>query len=71
VGVHASEKVGVGALLQQPALALELGGNRLVHLMELAELVQAANAPDGHAAQGHEGDHELTDHIGKRGHGCR
>ena len=50
--VHLGEEVGVRALLDQPALALELGGHGLVGLVEQAQPVEARDAGHRAAAQG-------------------
>lgn len=63
MGVHLGEKEGVGALIQQPALALQTRGHRLVRLVEQAELVQTGDACDDHATEGGERDHELPQHL--------
>ena len=53
VGVHLGEEMGVGALLQEPALALELGCHDLIGLVKLAKLVEAGHPRNHDAAQGH------------------
>lgn len=60
--VHLGEEVGVRALLEQPALALELGHHGLVRLVEQAQPVQAENPRDRAGAQGRQRDHEVADH---------
>ena len=61
--VHLGEEMGVRALLQEPALALQLGGHGLVGLMEEAEAVEPCDRGDHATAQGEEGEHELAEHI--------
>ena len=64
MGVHLGKKVRVGALFQEPALALQLRSHLLVHLVKEDELVEASDAKQHHTTQGHEGDHELLEHMG-------
>ena len=63
VHVHLGEKVRVLALAQQPALAVQPGGGRLVDLMELAQLIKRGYAHDHGTRQGCKGDHELSNHA--------
>jgi hypothetical protein len=63
VEVHLGEEVGVLALSDEPALALELGCDGLVGLVELAQPVEAGDARDGHTAERHQGDHEFWQHT--------
>ncbi len=60
--VHPGEEVGIRALLEEPALALELGRHGLVRLVEQAQPVQARDAGDRAGAQGGQRDHKLADH---------
>ena len=61
--MHLGEEVRVRALLQQPALALQLGLHGLVRLVEQAEPVEPRDAHHRAAAQGRQGDHELAQHV--------
>ena len=61
--MHLGEEVGVRALLEQPALALELGHHGLVRLVEQAQPVQAQDARDRTGTQGEERDHEIAHHT--------
>ena len=63
VQVHLGEEVGVLALRDEPALALELGGHGLVGLVELAEPVEARDAGDGDGAERDQGDQEFRQHA--------
>jgi hypothetical protein len=60
--VHLGEEVGVRALLEQPALALELRDHGLVRLVEQAQPVEARDPAHRAAAQGEQGEHELAQH---------
>ncbi len=61
--VHPREEVGVRTLLEQPALALELGRHGLVRLVEQAQPVQPGDAGDRAGAQGRQRHHELAHHL--------
>ena len=61
--VHLGEEMGVRALLQEPALALQLSRHGLVGLVEQAETVEAGDRGDHAAAEGEQGEHELPEHI--------
>ncbi len=63
--VHLGEEVGVGALLEEPALRLELRDHSLVRLVKQAEAVQASDAGDRAAADGGQRDHELVQHLAR------
>lgn len=63
VQVHLGEEVGVLALRDEPALALELGGDGLVGLVELAQLVDARDPGDGDGAERGKRDHEFRQHA--------
>lgn len=72
VEVHVGEEVGVGALLAEPALAVEAGGHGPVDLVQEAELVDAHDAEPHPEAEGGERDQELAEHrlaaSPRRGH---
>ena len=61
--VHLGDEVGVRALLEQPALALEFGHHGLVGLVEQAQPVETQDARDRAGAQGEERDHEIAHHT--------
>ncbi len=60
--MHFGEEVRVRALVEQPALALQLRGHGLVRLVKQAEAVEPRDAPDRAAAERDQREHELTQH---------